>query len=226
MTNQRHILILGDSVFDNLEYIGKHEKDGQARMLDALPNYHQTFLAVDGHITKDVIDVQTKYIKDAVLHNGPITDLVMSIGGNNLLKEASLLGVKTKDAMGGLSLFRTRQEQFSKDYSKMLLSIKPHIEFETRWHILGIYYPCYSAPQDFPTRRFPTDMHFQNASRLGVDLFNSVIKQQIDDKDYIDLNHLFHYGDNKRYYANPIEPSSEGSRVIAEVIKPRIEGGK
>jgi len=69
-------------------------------------------------------------------------------------------------------------------------------------------------------------MHFQNASRLGVDLFNSVIKQQIDDKDYIDLNHLFHYGDNKRYYANPIEPSSEGSRVIAEVIKPRIEGGK
>ena len=226
MTKQGHILILGDSVFDNTVYIGKHEKDGEARMLDALPNYHQTFLALDGHITKHVIDFQTKYIKDAVLQNGPITDLVMSIGGNNLLKEASLLGVKTKDAMGGLSLFRKIQEQFSKDYSKMLLSIKPHLGVDTRWHVLGIYYPCFSALQDFPNRAFPKDMHFQNASRLGVDLFNSVIKQQIDDKDYIDLNHLFHYGGNKRYYANPIEPSSEGSRVIAEVIKPRIEGGK
>ena len=225
MTNQRHILILGDSVFDNRRYIGEKEKDGEARMLDALPNYHQTFLALDGAITHE-LPRQTKYINTAIETNGPITDVVLSIGGNNLLGEGVLLNARTQNVLGGLSLFRKIQEQFSKDYSKMLLSIKPHLGVETRWHVLGIYYPCFSALQDFPNRAFPKDMHFQNASRLGVDLFNSVIKQQIDDKDYIDLNHLFHYGGNKRYYANPIEPSSEGSRVIAEVIKPRIEGGK
>ena len=67
-------------------------------------------------------------------------------------------------------------------------------------------------------------MHFQNVSRLGVDLFNSVIKEHIDQKDYIDLNHMFNFGKAKQCYANPIEPSSEGSRVIAQFIKPRIEG--
>ena len=50
------------------------------------------------------------------------------------------------------------------------------------------------------------------------------VKKQFDQKDYIDLNHMFNFGQAKQCYANPIEPSSEGSRVIAQFIKPRIEG--
>ena len=223
MTNQGHILILGDSVFDNTVYIGDNEKDGESRLLDALPNYHHTFLALVGAITERS-PTQLKYVDDAVKQYGPITDLIMSVGGNNLLGETVLLEAKTRNLLEGLSVFRTRQEKFSQDYLKMLRIIKSHVDPKTRWHILGIYYPCFSADQNFPNRGIPSDMHFQNVSRLGVDLFNSVIKEHIDQKDYIDLNHMFNFGKAKKCYANPIEPSSEGSRVIAQFIKPRIEG--
>ena len=231
MTKQGHILILGDSVFDNTVYIGKHEKDGQARMLDALPNYHQTFLALDGAITHE-LPRQTKYINMAIETNGPITDVVLSIGGNNLLGEGVLLNARTKNVLGGLSTFRTRQEEFEVDYMNMLKKLQgilypqPIQKVTIKWHVLGIYYPCYSAPQTFPNRKFPTDMHFQNASRLGVDLFNSVILKTIGYEGFIDLNRLFNYGGDKIFYANPIEPSSFGSRMIAQTIQSRIERNK
>ena len=223
----KHLLILGDSVFDNTLYLKPDELDGQAWLKKAIPNYHQTFLAVDGATTHHVIKHQIKYIKDAVKANGEITDLIISIGGNNLLGDTSLLGVKTPTVMDGMSLFRSRQATFAREYGEMWDAIKSTLDDADCYpnhYVLGVYYACFKAEQDNPTRRFPTDKKFQKASRLAVDCFNmeiikSLMANDIELSNYIDLNVLFSYGRNAEYYANPIEPSSYGSETIANELQ-------
>lgn len=217
----KHLLILGDSVFDNTLYLNPDELDGQAWLKKALPNYHQTFLAVDGATTHHVIKHQIKYIKDAVKANGEITDLIISIGGNNLLGETALLGVKTPTVMDGLSLFRSRQATFAREYKEMWEAIDQttdELECSPNYYVLGIYYACFKAKQDNPTRMFPTDKKFQKASRLAVDCFNMEIMKSAGHA-YIDLNSLFGEGKSEDCYANPIEPSSYGSELIANKLQ-------
>ena len=223
-----HLLTLGDSVFDNTVYLESMEKDGEAWLKEMLPNYHHTFLALDG-ATTDTVYTQLDYVEDAVKKvDTPITDIALSIGGNNLLSQSYVLDLPARAIIDGMSAFRQIQEKFDREYTKLIAKLlkekhkKSSYAKVCRLHIFGIYYACFTANQTDPHRKFPTDKKFQEASRMAVDMFNYVIQNRVY-SNFIDLNMLFERGTNELYYANPIEPSSYSSETIAYESSERIK---
>src|SRR5215469_13129482 len=82
----RHLALLGDSIFDNGRYTsGGPDVASQVRKL--LPSgWDVSLLAVDGSTTANIPDQVKRLPKET-------THLVLSVGGNNALAEASRLGV-------------------------------------------------------------------------------------------------------------------------------------
>jgi hypothetical protein len=82
----RHLALLGDSIFDNAQYTsGGPDVASQVRKL--LPSgWEVSLLAVDGATTANIPDQVERLPKEA-------THLVLSVGGNNALTEASRLGI-------------------------------------------------------------------------------------------------------------------------------------
>src|SRR5918996_5903451 len=76
-----HLVLLGDSVFDNARYVSKgHSVIEQLR--NQLPaGWNATLLAVDGHVTSDIARQLERLPKDA-------THLLVSSGGNDALSHA------------------------------------------------------------------------------------------------------------------------------------------
>jgi len=81
-----HLVLLGDSIFDNAQYTsGGPDVVSQVRSL--LPvGWAASLLAVDGSMTVNIPDQVRLVPKDC-------TYLVLSVGGNNALVEASRLGI-------------------------------------------------------------------------------------------------------------------------------------
>jgi len=80
----KHIVLLGDSIFDNAAYVnGGPDVIKQLRSL--LPrDWQATLLAIDGSVTSDVIKQIPKIPASA-------THLIVSVGGNDGLSNADIL---------------------------------------------------------------------------------------------------------------------------------------
>lgn len=73
-----HVVLLGDSIFDNLKYV-QPEPDVVSQLREVLPaGWKASLRAVDGAVTNDV----AKQLSDLP---GDATHLVLSVGGNDLL---------------------------------------------------------------------------------------------------------------------------------------------
>src|SRR5437762_7505427 len=73
-----HIILLGDSIFDNLRYV-QPQPDVLAQLQEMLPvGWTASLRAVDGAVTNDVAGQLADLPPDA-------THLVLSVGGNDLL---------------------------------------------------------------------------------------------------------------------------------------------
>ena len=73
-----HIILLGDSIFDNLKYV-QPEPDVLAQLQEILPaGWKASLRAADGAVTNDVAGQLVSLPDDA-------THLVLSVGGNDLL---------------------------------------------------------------------------------------------------------------------------------------------
>src|SRR5215467_9579226 len=81
-----HLVLLGDSIFDNAEYTnGGPDVVSQVRRL-LPPEWTTLLLAVDGSMTGNISDQVRQLPRDC-------THLVLSVGGNNALAQASRLGI-------------------------------------------------------------------------------------------------------------------------------------
>ena len=79
-----HVILLGDSIFDNRSYVGAGpDVISQVRALLA-SDWSATLLAVDGHVTRDVGERQLKKFPDDASH-------VVVSGGNDALGQDSVL---------------------------------------------------------------------------------------------------------------------------------------
>jgi hypothetical protein len=79
-----HIVLLGDSIFDNAAYVGGGS-DVIRQLRAALPpGWHATLNAVDGVVVAGIADQLARLPADA-------SHLVLSGGGNDALAEANLL---------------------------------------------------------------------------------------------------------------------------------------
>jgi hypothetical protein len=100
-----HIVLLGDSIFDNAAYVaGGPDVTRQVR--DILPSgWRASLNARDGAVIADVTQQLQILPKDA-------SHLVLSIGGNDALGDAGLLDQKVGSMAEALELIANVRERF------------------------------------------------------------------------------------------------------------------
>jgi lysophospholipase L1-like esterase len=191
-----HIVLLGDSIFDNKSYVGKNGKDVITHLREIVPaGWLATLRAVDGSIIKNVSSQLLEVPKEA-------THLIVSVGGNDAIMNADVLEMRANSAAEVLSELAGRRETFELNYSEMLRNI---LSKNLAAALCTIYYP------NFP------DAAMEKISAAALAVFNDVIIRQavLNGLPILDLRLICNEAAD---YANPIEPSDKGGRKIATKI--------
>lgn len=194
-TNNPHITLLGDSIFDNESYTNG-QPDVITRLREQMPpNWKGTLCAVDGDITSDVKNQLSRIPSDA-------THLFVSVGGNDALGQSSILLQKCQTIGESLILVKSVADQFHKNYADMLSAV---LKKKLPTAVCTIYNPNYS------------DTIQQAACVSALAHFNDAILRCAfaHGVPVIDLRSVC---DSPSDYANPIEPSSTGAIKIAARI--------
>ena len=192
-----HIVLLGDSIFDNAPYTA-----GGPAVIDHVkaslyPGEEATLLAVDGHRVQDV-PVQLGGIPEGATH------FFLSIGGNDALEHVALLNKRARTVGEGLAFIGKAVDNFAESYRSLLDRLVPD---------LGRLQVCTVYNGDFG----PEGPVVSAAIRL----FNDAIQRTANEHgvEVVELRDLLN---EPVHYANPIEPSVEGGQVLAEEILRRV----
>jgi len=206
MATMPHLVLLGDSIFDNAHHTsGGPDVVSQVRNL--LPSgWDASLLAVDGSTTLNIPD-QIQRLPKASTH------LVLSVGGNNALTEASRLGISFFGMTGeptskALDSLADISDTFESAYrSAVAACLRPGLPLD----VCTIYNGC-----------FP-DKSYQRIASLALAIFNDVIIRVAIERGLpvIDLRSICATAAD---YANPIEPSSIGGEKIARAIVALVTG--
>jgi GDSL-like lipase/acylhydrolase family protein len=195
-----HLVLLGDSIFDNARYTGGGP-DVVSQVRSFLPpGWSASLLAIDGSTTDNIADQMQHLPQDA-------THLVLSVGGNNALMHASslgisLFGIPEASAAGALEPLADISDDFETRYRTAVNAcLRPGLPIS----VCTIYNGC-----------FP-DKTYQRIASVALAIFNDVILRVAIEHGLpvIDLRLIC---TAPRDYANPIEPSSVGGEKIARVI--------
>lgn len=201
-----HLVLLGDSIFDNAQYTsGGPDVVSQVRKL--LPSeWGASLLAVDGSTTFDIHDQVNRLPKGT-------THLVLSVGGNNALTEASRLGISflgfsDEPTSKALNTLADVSDDFESQYRAAVDACqRPGLPLG----VCTIYNGC-----------FP-DQSYQRIASVALTVFNDVILRVAIERSLpvIDLRLIC---SQPADYANPIEPSSIGGEKIAKAIVALVTG--
>ena len=132
----KHIVLLGDSIFDNGSYVGYNELDVPNQLKSLVNNDCKvTNLAVDGHVTSHIVTQLNNLPSDA-------THLFVSVGGNDALGHLSILNEPIPTIGDAFQKMYLIGENFQKAYSEMLDSVLVHKLPTT---VCSVYYPRFTA---------------------------------------------------------------------------------
>jgi lysophospholipase L1-like esterase len=191
---QRHVVLLGDSIFDNARYVTP-APDVITQLRGTLPpGWKGTLRAVDGATTADLASQLRAVPADA-------THLVVSIGGNDALQHMDLLTLRVSSSAEALLAFAKRLQPFETAYRA---AIRRVIDRGLPTTLCTIYNGALDESQAGP-------------ARMGIALFNDVILRTALDEQ-VDTLELRHVCREPEDYANPIEPSARGGLKIARSI--------
>src|SRR5262245_23878194 len=131
-----HIVLLGDSIFDNAPYVA-----GGPAVIDHLQQqlpqaWQATLLAVDGSITSD-IPAQLRRLPSDTSH------ILVSVGGNDALSQVGILEEQTSTMAHALLRLADIGEQFEQNYNQALQAI---LQQQQPTALCTIYYPAYPDP--------------------------------------------------------------------------------
>jgi hypothetical protein len=190
-----HLVLIGDSIFDNGAYTRGGPEVIQQVQEAIPPGWQADLRAVDGATTEGV-DAQLARLPSGVTH------LVLSVGGNNALQHTNLLQRRVTSSSETLLQLHQAVSTFERSYRRMIgscLSIGVPLVVCTIYH------------GNFP------DPAYQACAAVALTVFNDVIIRVACEKDLtvIDLRMICTEAAD---YANPIEPSSTGGRKIAAAI--------
>lgn len=208
----KHIVLVGDSIFDNGSYV-----PGEPDVAQQLRNHmgdtsKVTLLAIDGDVTTGVKNQLKRLPEDA-------THLFISVGGNDALGCLWTFSKTVSNIGDGFLQFNTIQEEFHKKYSSMIDDV---LKKECPTTICTIYRPCFSH-QDLS--RVASYMGVDNAKhdlqRMSVSalsIFNDVIFEESVTRGLplMDLRTIYTEAAD---YANPIEPSTQGGQKMVTAIE-------
>jgi hypothetical protein len=190
-----HIILLGDSIFDNSRYTeGGPDVIAQVRQL-VPADCRASLLAVDGSTTEDVSSQVRRLPSDA-------THLILSVGGNDALMNSGILHTPANSTSHAIEALAAVSQAFEERYRQ---AVRACMQVRLPLILCTIYNGC-----------FP-DNDFQRLVSTALMVFNDVILRvgielglQI-----IDLRFVC---SSAADYANPIEPSSIGGNKIALAI--------
>jgi len=190
-----HIVLLGDSIFDNVAYVAGGP-DVVRQLREILPaDWRASLNALDGAVIADLPQQLQKLPRDA-------THLVISIGGNDALGEAGLLERKVISMAEALELITQVRERFRSAYARMLDQV---LQRKLPLAVCTIY-----------EARFPDPITRRLAATALTALNDAFTREAFAHNiDCIDLRILC---DDDRDFANPIEPSVHGGAKIAGAI--------
>jgi len=189
-----HIALVGDSIFDNGEYVaGEPAVIEQLRV--ALPDgWQATLLAVDGASADDVHQ-QLQRI------SGDMTHVFVSAGGNDALNESAILAKRVETVADAQHVVAQSQARFQRNYEALASAV---MGLGKRAVFCTIYdsIPSLSA-----------------AARVALTAFNDVILRT-GFRNHAPLIDLRLVCDDELDYSSisEIEPSSQGGAKIARVI--------
>ncbi len=191
----KHLVLLGDSIFDNGAYVSGGP-DVVQQLREQLPaGWQATLRAVDGSTTSGV---------KAQLHRLPrdASHLVLSVGGNDALGESGILGEGAKSVADALDRLAAIRERFGRSYRAMLDAV---LALGLPTAVCTIYDARYPEPQR------------QRLVVTALTVFNDYITREAFSRGLplIDLRLICDQADD---YANPIEPSVRGGAKIAAAI--------
>jgi lysophospholipase L1-like esterase len=193
----RHLVLLGDSIFDNASYVpgGRPAVIDQVR--SRLPDgWSATLLARDGSVIEDVLRRQLPNLPADATH------VVLSVGGNDILGRIRILYEPAATVGDALRILLESRTAFGEEHRRLLQAIRkrglPAV-------VCTIYNPC------------SDDDAFQRAAVAALCLYNDAI---IDNArrfglPLIDLRAVC---SEIADYANEIEPSALGGAKIAEAV--------
>ena len=190
-----HIVLLGDSVFDNAAYTGS-EPDVITHLRSVMPaEWQATLCAVDGATTSD-LPAQVRRIPRQATH------LFVSIGGNDALRNYDLLEMPVRSTAEALRLFGGRIAAFEASYRR---GIAPLLALGKAVTLCTIYNGALR------------DREEAAIARVALMLFNDTIVRIGNEQGVATLD-LRLICCTPEDYANPIEPSGAGGRKIALAI--------
>jgi len=190
-----HVVLLGDSIFDNASYVGR-EPDVIGHLSKSAPDgWGASLLAVDGALVQNVPG-QLSRLKDDATH------LVISAGGNNALLNADVLQMRASNAAEVFNSLSNRAVEFEKNYDDMLTAA---VSKDLPLAVCTVYFPNFSEPG------------LQRIAATALSVFNDVIIRLATMRGLpvLDLRLVCSEPDD---YANEIEPSGKGGLKIAESI--------
>ncbi len=197
-----HIVLLGDSIFDNAPYVGS-APDVVRQVRQRLPHgWKATLRAVDGGTIGDVGEQLRLLPTDA-------THLILSVGGNDALGNIGFLEAPARSTAEALLGLADISNGFERRYHGMLTEV---LAYELPTAICTIYYP-----------RFP-DATLQRIAVTGLTVFNDCIIRAafVHGIPLLDLRFIC---TEEADYADPIEPSAQGGEKIANAIVKVVEHG-
>jgi len=189
-----HIVLLGDSIFDNAVYV-PGQPDVVKQLRAVLPGgWTARLLAVDGAVTRSVASQLARVPRDA-------THLVVSVGGNDALGESHILGAPARVVGEGVMMLAEAQQRFAQNYEEMLRGV---LDKRLPTALCTIY----DTPTSAPNHRI---------IKAALALFNDRITRAAFSSGLplIDLRLICNEDAD---YANPIEPSARGGEKMAAVI--------
>ncbi len=208
-----HIILCGDSIFDNQRYIqpGELNVTNQVRSL-LLPGPQVTGLALDGEVTNGISRQLQSLPEDA-------THLVISIGGNDALGHLDLFSRHVNTVGEALLLLSEMRTRFEHEYRTML---EQAIACGLPVTVCTIYYPRFHTTSLERISAYTSDPsdgeRLQNMAMGALAVYNDIITKEAFHAGIpiIDLRVLCHADQD---FANAIEPSAQGGKKIARLIK-------
>jgi len=195
-----HLVLLGDSIFDNGAYTGgKPDVIAQLRQI-LPPEWKATLLARDGATTEGIPAQLARLPADA-------THLILSVGGNNALMQQHLLQARAATVAEGLAVLAGAVRKFEAAYRQVIAAC---LACKLPLTVCTVY-----------NGNFP-EADYRTVTAAAIALFNDAILRTAAEHRLkaIELRLVCTRPED---YANPIEPSSTGAAKIARAILATVD---
>jgi hypothetical protein len=191
----KHVVLLGDSVFDNGAYVGSSPALVH-QLHQLLPGGWAADLnARDGAVIGEIRH-QLEQLPPGATH------LAISVGGNDALMQTGVLDQKISSVAGALNMLDEIRKNFRIAYATMLDAA---LSLGLPSAVCTIYEPRYPDPSQ------------RRIAAAALTLLNDAIVQEafMRKVTLVDLRLICN---QEADFANPIEPSSQGGTKIARAI--------